>query len=132
MSAKKQQIGVGLTANIVDFPVNPDIKPAANPARRVLIARPAPLPVLRVCAYCGGTFEDYSKRPNTKYCGDSHRVSMSKCKRESGIVKLAAATRVAWDTADTVWVQGGMKALESALTVLGYAFDESSKDWIKR
>lgn len=130
---KLRQNEVGLTGQVIMFPdMSPDTSPILSPVKRQtrIVTKPAPIAAVhRVCAFCGAEFEDYSQRPNTLYCKDSHKVSMSELKRARAIVALAAAGGTTEAIATDVIESTGLRAVEKALNQLGYSW--VGKEWVK-
>lgn len=129
---RKKRVGVTGQHNM--FPDIPDIHPVipfpvTAQQKRVVIERPTPAPVRRICVYCGATFDDYTQRPNTTYCRSSCRVRMSELKRERAIVTLATVTNVPQDAAALVMESQGLPAVEKLLKQFGYRFE--NKEWVK-
>lgn len=126
----------GLTAQVINFPVNPAISPAAMPAvvarGRVVIERPAPAPVRRTCPYCHAIFDDHTQRPNTVYCRASCRVMMSRLKKQTAIDLLTTLTNApVASIADAVEARA-MKETELLIKKFGYTFSIADKSWVKR
>lgn len=133
---KKRIDRVGMTAQVDMFHDMPHIIPAIPfpdiRQRRVVVQRPEPDPVRRVCITCGAQFDDYTRRPNTVYCRASCKNKMSEIKRDTAVWLFAESTGItiedAWLTFDT---EGGLPALEKRLGALGYTFQRESKGWVK-
>ena len=135
-SQKKRENSVGMTAYEDIFPDMPRIIPAVPfPAseirRRVIIERPAPPPIRRVCVTCGASFDDYTRRPNTLYCRPSCKNRMTEIKRDTAVKTLAKASGIDLDAAWLVYDRTGLKAVEKGLNGLGYTFSRERKEWTK-
>ena len=97
--------------------------------KRVVIERPQPAPVLRICPYCGATFEDYTQRHNTTYCRPSCKSGMYRLKRRTAITLLAQLTHAPEHVAADIADAQGLPALEKLLNKFGYHFE--AKQWCK-
>jgi hypothetical protein len=99
--------------------------------RRVIIERPAPEPVRRVCAFCGAVFDDHTCQPSTVYCRPSCKRRMSELKRDQAVKVFAliiGSDDLAWSSYAS---DGGLPALEKRLNALGYVFSRERKGWTK-
>lgn len=122
----------GLTAQVINFPVNPAVSPDVISRRRVVIERPAPQPVRRECPYCGAAFDDFTQRPNTLYCRPGCRVMMSRLKKRLAIEMLATVSRAPQDKIAETVETGGLAQAEKLLEQFGYTFLIVTKSWIKK
>ena len=135
--SKSAQLSLGLTGFDDPPPVISEIhRPIPFPSgairKRVVVERPTPEPVRRVCPTCGAIFDDYTKRANTLYCRSYCRVRMSEIKRDAAMESLAAAMGTTADLIDELfYAQGGLKRLETMLNQRGYHWDMESKSWLR-
>lgn len=136
-TAKKQQKRVGITSQPDLFPDMPRVVypvrfPDSEVRKRVIIERPAPPPIRRVCITCGASFDDYTCRPDTAYCRAWCKTKMSHIKRDTAVQQFAESTGI---TIDESWLEydtaGGLPALEKRLNALGYRFERERKGWVK-
>lgn len=136
-SAQKRTNSAGMTAQNDMFPDMPHVLPAipfpdTAVRKRVIIERPAPPPIRRVCASCGASFDDYTRRPNTAYCRPSCKNRMTEIKRDTAVQTFAETTGISLDDSWMVYdTEGGLKALETRLAALGYTFSRDRKAWVK-
>lgn len=135
-SLKKAQNAVGITGQFDLFPDMPHVLPPVQfPDReirkRVIIERPAAPPVRRICATCGASFDDYTRRPDTAYCRAWCKTKMSYIKRNSAVETLADASGIDLSAAWLVYDRVGLKALENTLHALGFTFSRDKKAWVK-
>jgi hypothetical protein len=135
-NAQKKRIErVGVTAQVDMFHDMPRIIPAIPfpdiRQRRVVVQRPEPEPVRRVCITCGAQFEDYTRRPNTVYCRASCKNKMSEIKRDTAVFLLAEKSGITIDAAWLVYDRTGLNAVEKGLNGLGYTFQREQKGWVK-
>lgn len=130
--AKTAQNRVGQMAFVDMSPISPVIPfPSSAVRKRVIIERPAPDPVRRTCPVCGAIFDDYTQRWNTIYDRTSCRVKASELKRDEAIKLLAEVMSIPVDLADDMYIQRGLKHVESLLNDAGYRWDVWSKAWVK-
>lgn len=135
-SLKKRANSTGLTDQYDLFPDMPHIVtrvqfPDREVRKRVIIERPAPPPIRRICATCGASFDDYTRRPDTAYCRSWCKTKMSHIKRDTAVETLAKASGIALDAAWLVYDRTGLKAVEKGLNGLGYTFSRERKEWTK-
>lgn len=140
---KKRAAAVGLTAFADSSPIaSRAISPVTSDAMRVVnfpalparvvVSRPIPDPIVRVCPFCGSTFEDFTRRHNTTYCRASCRVQMSRRKRDTAIAALAVVTAVPASVCEDLYESRGLKEIERLLTLAGWSFVPAAREWIKR
>lgn len=135
-SAQKRANPIGMTDQWDMFPDMPHVLPAVQfPEReirkRVIIERPAPPPIRRVCATCGASFDDYTRRPNTAYCRPSCKNRMTEIKRDTAVQTFSTASGIDLAAAWLVYDRVGLPALEKTLQALGYTFSRDRKEWVK-
>lgn len=131
-SLRKKRVGVtGQSDMFPDIPGDMSVIhfPVTAQQKRVVLSRPTPQPVQRICPFCGAIFLDYTQRANTTYDRSSCRVRMSELKRERAIVALAAATNATPDAAALVMEGKGLPAVEKLLKQFGYSW--VGKEWVK-
>lgn len=135
-SRKNPQNRVGRTAQLdmfSDMPAVPSVVlfPEKKVRKRVIVERPLPEPVRRVCPTCGAIFDDYTQRPNTVYCRSSCKTKMSYIKRDTAMALLSSQPGMDSDKAFMLIEQGGLPKVEAVLNGLGYRFERDKKAWVR-
>lgn len=80
------------------------------------------------CCFCGKRLKGATR---SRYCGNSCRVQMSKCKRRTCEVAMCAEFGYGRDTARALLARFGLARIEAVMTAVGWRWQAADRAWVR-